>query len=99
MMVHTIEFPNTKHNAVILPTGAKLSEDLTIVNSPVLFGCRTGICGTCLVQIEKAYESLAAPEESEVEALEVYAPRNPKARLACQIVLNCDIALTKIESE
>ncbi|MBC6436085.1 2Fe-2S iron-sulfur cluster binding domain-containing protein, partial [Nostoc sp. HG1] len=28
-----------------------LSEHLTIQNSPVLFGCRTGICGTCLVEV------------------------------------------------
>jgi ferredoxin len=97
-MLHEIEFPNTKYKPVSLPAGAKLSEELTIINSPVLFGCRTGICGTCLVQIEKSYESLRAPEESELEALEVYAPGNRKARLACQIQLTCDIALTKIES-
>ena len=58
-MLHAIEFPNTRYKPVSLPAGAKLSEELTIINSPVLFGCRTGICGTCLVQIEKSYEVLA----------------------------------------
>lgn len=97
-MQHTISFPDTKHPPVRLPEGRNLSQDLTVVNSPVLFGCRTGICGTCLVQIEQGCSTLKQPDEAEREALEVYAEGNDKARLACQIYLNCDIALKKIES-
>ena len=97
-MTFTIAFPDTHHEPVSLPTGTKLSEQLTIINSPLLFGCRTGICGTCLVQVEEGADTLTAPEPDEKEALEVYAPGNARARLACQIILNATIALRKIES-
>ena len=62
----------------------QLSEVLDATNSPVLFGCRTGICGTCVIEVEG---DLPPPEDEEKELLELYAPDNPKARLACQIEL------------
>jgi ferredoxin len=96
-VAYNIEFPATNHKPVCLPDGANLSETLTVVNSPVLFGCRTGICGTCLVQIEDGYATLSPPDPAEQEALEIYAPGNDTARLACQINLTSNIALIKIE--
>lgn len=96
-MSFCIEFPSTSHEAVSLPNGANLAEELTVVNSPVLFGCRTGICGTCLVQIQSGQDSLTPPDEAEREALEVYAPGIENARLACQIALTSNISLIKIE--
>ncbi|RTL40807.1 MAG: (2Fe-2S)-binding protein [Candidatus Melainabacteria bacterium] len=96
-MSFCIEFPHTSHKPVCLPEGANLSEELSVVNSPVLFGCRTGICGTCLVQIQSGHQALKPAEESEQEALEVYAPGIDNARLACQIALTANIALIKIE--
>ncbi|HEY9678491.1 MAG TPA: 2Fe-2S iron-sulfur cluster-binding protein [Drouetiella sp.] len=93
-----IVFPSTNFGAVSLSDGANLSEQLTVINSPVLFGCRTGICGTCLVQITSGYDNLTPPDETEVEALEIYAPDIKNARLACQIDLNADISLIKLEA-
>lgn len=97
-MAYTIAFPDTSHNPVRLSEGTNLAQELTVLNSPLLFGCRTGICGTCLVQIENGYETLKAPDSDEKEALEIYATGNMNARLACQIFLNCDLTLRKIES-
>jgi len=97
-MSFTIAFPETEHAPISLQGGTNLSEQLTILNSPLLFGCRTGICGTCLIQVEEGIDSLQAPGTVEKEALEVYAPGNSRARLACQIFLNADVALKKIES-
>jgi ferredoxin len=99
MKRHTITFPETDHAPAMLPYGANLSENLTIVNSPMLFGCRSGICGTCLIRVERGYEHLIPPGEEEREALEIYAPDNHEARLACQVSLIADISLIKIESE
>lgn len=96
-MACRVVFPSTAHTPVTLAEGANLAEQLTIVNSPVLFGCRTGICGTCLIEVEAGFENLIPPDDAEREALECYAPGNPRARLACQINLNCDIALKKID--
>jgi len=97
-MPYRVEFMDSRHEPVSVPEEINLSQVLTALNSPVLFGCRTGICGSCLVQIEEGVDALnvAAPEEK--EALLLYAPANAKARLACQVVLNCNICLKKIES-
>jgi len=96
-MSFCVEFPSTTHKAVSLPAGSNLSEQLTVVNSPVLFGCRTGICGTCLVQIHSGEETLTPPDAAEQEALAIYAPGIKNARLACQIALTSDISLIRIE--
>jgi ferredoxin len=98
-MTFRVEFPGTSWSAVELPHGAILSEWLTAMNSPALFGCRTGICGTCLIEVEEVGASgLPPPASAEIEALDIYAPGNPKARLACQIRLTADIRLTKIDA-
>ncbi|MEL6495801.1 MAG: 2Fe-2S iron-sulfur cluster-binding protein, partial [Cyanobacteria bacterium J06623_7] len=40
------------YQSINLEVNQNLAEHLTVENSPILFGCRTGICGTCLVIIE-----------------------------------------------
>ena len=91
-----IEFPGTDFEPLLLEAGVRLSTELTAVNSPILFGCRSGICGTCLVEVESG--SIDEPEADEKEALEIFAPGNPKARLACQLHLTGDLCLRKIQS-
>lgn len=98
MKTFTISFPDTQHAPATLPEGANLSETLTVVNSPMLFGCRAGICGTCLIQVETGYENLTPPSADEQEALEIYAPGNDRARLGCQMLLTADVAIKKIRS-
>lgn len=70
--------------AVALPPGAELRHCLDLANSPILFGCRTGLCGTCLVEVSGPADP-DAPDRDEKEILELYAPGNPRARLACQL--------------
>lgn len=91
---HNISFSPESHAAVRLKEGAILSEHLTVENSPVLFGCRTAVCGTCLIEILSEENGLlACPGEDEKELLEIIAPENPRARLACQIALAADIRI------
>jgi ferredoxin len=81
---------------VYLAQNANLSEELDIHNSPILFGCRTGICGTCLVRAVQAHDKENQSDpigEDEQEMLELYAPKNGEARLACQIRLQCELTL------
>ncbi|NJM19010.1 MAG: (2Fe-2S)-binding protein [Richelia sp. RM2_1_2] len=85
-----IQFLNTNYSPIHLNQNEQLAEHLTIENSPILFGCRTGICGTCLVVIEG---DIPPPSEEEKELLEVLAPENNQARLACQIQLTNDIKI------
>ncbi len=89
-----VQFPQTNHQSIELERNQNLAEYLNIENSPILFGCRTGICGTCIVAIEG---DIPPASEEEIELLEVLAPENPKARLACQIELTNDIKITKIK--
>jgi ferredoxin len=93
----TIHFPETDYPSVTVPKGSHLSEVFTVLNSPLLFGCRTGVCGTCLVQVKEGYEALEMPSAEEQEVLAIYSPDNPKARLACQLNIYQDVALQKIQ--
>lgn len=85
---HRVDFQNAGFPPLQMQHGANLSEHLDVGNSPLLFGCRTGICGTCLVQVKG---DVAPPDEEELELLEVLAPNDEAARLACQVVLTSDI--------
>lgn len=90
MNKHIIRFTQSNYQPITLEKHEKLSEYLTIQNSPVLFGCRTGICGTCLVIIKG---DIPPPTPEEKEILEIFAPGNQQARLACQIDLTNDIEI------
>jgi ferredoxin len=56
-----------------------------------LFGCRTGICGTCLLRLECSDGALPPPSVEEQELLDMLAPGDTQARLGCQIKLTSDI--------
>jgi ferredoxin len=83
-----VRFFDESYAPVELAAGATLSEHLDVGNSPLLFGCRTGLCGTCLVRVEG---ELPPPDEDEQELLEMLAPGDPHARLACQVKLVGDL--------
>ena len=98
MKRHRIEFPGTDFAPIELPDLSRLSLHLTVQNSPLLFGCRSGLCGTCLIEVE-ADEPLPVPDADEAEALEIYAPGNPRARLACQLYVSSNLRVRKIDSQ
>ncbi len=86
-----LRFPGTKYSDLELPDGAPLAVHLTSLNSPVMFGCRTGLCGTCVVEIRGGIAP--PPDGDEQEILELHAPDPDKARLACQVRLSGDVEL------
>lgn len=81
---YLVSFFDPGFEPVSVDHGDYLSEALDAKNSPLLFGCRTGICGTCVIEVEGDLPA-AGPEEQEI--LDLYAPDTPNARLACQIEL------------
>ena len=89
---YVIQFSPATHPPVTLPAGANLSEHLNVNNSPVLFGCRMGLCGTCLSEVIEG--AVPAPSADEQELLDIIAPDNQRARLACQLELCTDFTLT-----
>jgi ferredoxin len=88
-----VSFPETEYPPLALAVHQNLSEHLTIQNSPVLFGCRTGICGTCLVEVEG---DSPPPMPDEQEMLDTLAPQQAKVRLACQLVLTADLEIRRL---
>ncbi|MCQ4165562.1 2Fe-2S iron-sulfur cluster binding domain-containing protein [Tahibacter harae] len=93
-----IEFPDTAFPPQEIPLRGCLPLHLSVQNSPLLFGCRSGLCGTCLIEVEAAADAVEPPADDEREALEIYAPGNPRARLACQLVPLGALRVRKIES-
>jgi ferredoxin len=63
--------------------GSTLIDVCTTHHLPVVFGCRVGLCGTCLVQVLSEAASLSAPTAHEARLLEVLQA-SPDWRLACQ---------------
>ena len=87
-----ISYSQSPLPSVTLPEGEWLADHLDVRNSPILFGCRTGICGTCLIEIEAVSDGhLADPLPDELEVLDIVAPANPRARLACQLQLTASL--------
>ena len=89
-----VSFVDEAYQPIMLTQGTYLPETLDATNSPLLFGCRTGICGTCLVEVKG---KLLPPSDEEKELLDLYAPGNPKARLACQIAVVAPIQVKPLE--
>ena len=92
----SIDFVNSGHATVTLAEGEVLSEHLSILNSPLLFGCRMGLCGTCVIRIEVLRGTLAPPSADESETLDLVAPDDPRARLACQLTATADLRIERI---
>ena len=88
-----VRFPDTNYAPLNLEPHQPLAEQLTVQNSPVLFGCCTGLCGTCLVT---AIGDLAPPTTAEQEILDMLAPGNSQARLACQLDVMGEIAIAPL---
>lgn len=63
----------------------------------LLFGCREASCGTCLIEVVRGIENLSPITADEQDLLEVLAPDNPHARLACQCVVMGDISISTLK--
>jgi len=93
-----VSFPETKYEDILVEKDQNLAECCSIDNSPIMFGCRTGICGTCLVFVTG---DILPVSEMEREVLETIVPdRIPshipdiaQPRLACQLELTNNIAI------
>lgn len=96
-MACRIDFIDSDKEPVELDEGDNLSEKLTIHNSPILFGCRIGICGTCAVEVVDSESPLPPRTQDENEFLGAMAPGRDEVRLACQIRINTNLKIRKTE--
>lgn len=89
-----LSFPGTSFPPLEVEPETPLPTCLSSANSPVLFGCRTGLCGTCAVRVRGG--DAPAPDIDELEVLEIDADGIPDARLACQLKLRSDAELRRL---
>jgi ferredoxin len=89
-----ITFEAEGFQPVEVPEGSLLGDVLDGPHSPVFFGCKSGNCGTCLVDVNsEAAALLPPPSDDERDLVEAHAPDRPHARLACQLKASCDLNL------
>lgn len=68
---------------VTVPAGSRVIEISDKVNSGIIYGCREGDCGTCLMKVVSGIENLTEASVLEDKVLkEQFAGRH--FRLACQ---------------
>jgi ferredoxin len=61
-------------------------------DTSILFGCRDGACGACMVRVISGAENLSPMKDDEKDFLETMAAQ-PNERLACQCRVKGDVTL------
>jgi ferredoxin len=61
-------------------------------DTSILFGCRDGACGACMIRIIEGEENLSKMQDHERDFLETMAAE-PNERLACQCRVKGDITI------
>lgn len=77
--------------AIILPAKARLTEvEFETSQKPIPFGCRSGSCGVCVIEVLEGSKSLGEPDDDELDFLEDLGRPDGNHRLACQCRLYGD---------
>lgn len=78
---------------VSVPVGVRVIEISEKVGAGIVYGCREGDCGTCMMKVEEGWENLSTPSIIEDKVLrENLAGRN--YRLACQAQILGDVTVS-----
>jgi len=78
---------------VTVPVGVRVIEISEKIGSNIVYGCREGDCGTCLMKVEKGWENLSTPSIVEDKILRENAA-GKHHRLACQAQVLGDITVS-----
>lgn len=92
----TIHFED-EQKTVQVEANQNLAEICDEYPTSLLFGCREASCGTCLIEVVSGLDNVSAVTTNEQDLLDVLAPDNPQARLACQCVVLGDICIRPFE--
>lgn len=77
---------------ITVPAGSRVIEISEKVNSGIVYGCREGDCGTCLMKVTEGMENLTEPSALETRILkEHFASKD--MRLACQAQVLGDVTV------
>jgi ferredoxin len=61
-------------------------------DTSILFGCRDGACGACMIRVLEGSENMSKMEDHERDFLETMAAA-PEERLACQCKVHGDVKI------
>ncbi|WP_434587162.1 2Fe-2S iron-sulfur cluster-binding protein [Streptomyces sp. A5-4] len=79
---------------VLLPAGSPLTEvEYESEQRLIPFGCRSGSCGACVVEVLEGFGSLGEPDDDELDFLEDLGRTGGNHRLACQCRLRGDATI------
>jgi ferredoxin len=74
------------------PVGTPLADIADASGADITFGCRSGSCGTCRVQVVEGLEHCSTPTSEERDFLQGF--NDPAGqRLACQVTVHGDVAI------
>lgn len=78
---------------VTVPVGVRVIEISEKVSSGLVYGCREGDCGTCIMKVVDGWENLSTPSVIEDKVLRDNAAGKHN-RLACQAQVLGDVTVT-----
>ena len=82
----------TDDKTIDIKEGLPLIDMCEDYDTSILFGCRDGACGACMIRVTKGAENISKMEDSERDFLETMAAEDNE-RLACQCKVYGDIEL------
>ncbi|MBM3115196.1 2Fe-2S iron-sulfur cluster-binding protein [Jeongeupia naejangsanensis] len=85
-MLHTIVLTNSAET-LQLPDKSKLTDLSELAEGVIPFSCLSGICGSCVIEVECGLENLSEAEPVERTFLTSLGFAEDQYRLACQCKL------------
>jgi ferredoxin len=82
----------TDKKTIDVPLNASIIDVCEDHDTSILFGCRDGACGACMVRVVENPQHLSPMEEHEKDFLETMAARENE-RLACQCKVLGDVVI------
>lgn len=83
---------------VELPQNSPLTDLEELTETDIAFGCRSGACGVCTIEVLKGISNLSEASDMERSFLTALGYPEERYRLACQCRLQGDIMVQPIDS-
>jgi ferredoxin len=84
---------STTGEAFSLPHDAYLSDAAELQLAGLIFGCRAGMCGICVIEVVDGAANLSRPDDDESLLLASLGHADESRRLACQCQLRGDVTI------
>ncbi len=82
----------TDNKTIDVPLNYPLIDMCETEDTSILFGCRDGACGACMIRVLEGQENLSPIKDDEKDFLETMAAE-PNERLACQCKVLGDVKI------